>query len=138
MTPHLNIGYVHKPAELQSDALEFRAGFDNKIYADLTFALDILGQIDLNSAEAIHLAPGSVTIYDQAPPGLLFQSGPVPRVVNLSNIPDSNGDNLYSASMGFRFAPSDRVMLFGNILVPLNKAGLRAAIVPTLGGSVSF
>jgi len=142
VTPHLNVGYTRKPAELQSDALEFRVGFDNKLSSKLTFALDILGQIDLNKSEAIHLAPGTATIIDKIEPGrIVAPPGVVPqsiRVVNLSNIPDRTNDNTYAAAIGFRYAPSDPVIVFGNILIPLNDGGLRAQIAPTIGISVSL
>jgi hypothetical protein len=130
--PHLNVGYAMKPADFQSDALEFRGGVDTKISSSVTLAVDFLGQIDLNSDEAIHLAPGSVTINDQVP------GGKSSRIVRLSNIPDRENDNLFSLSAGVRFAPTDILMVFANILAPLNTAGLRASVVPTIGVSVRF
>lgn len=133
MTPHINIGYAHKTAALQSDAVEFRTGFEGLLLSDLTFAVDILGQIDVNSSKAVHLLPGSVLIDDRSNPGSSSE-----RLIPLSNIPDSNGDNLYNASLGFRFAPSERFMLFANILVPLNNAGLRATLAPTIGLSANL
>ncbi|HUI64492.1 MAG TPA: hypothetical protein VL126_06610 [Bacteroidota bacterium] len=133
MTPHINIGYAHKPAELESDAVEFRAGFESLLLSDLTFALDILGQIDVNSSKAIHLLPGSVLIVNRPITGSMTE-----QFIPLSNIPDSNGDNLYNASMGFRFAPSEKFMLFANILVPLNSAGLRTTLAPTVGLSANL
>ena len=131
-TPHLNIGYARKPADLQSDTFEFRGGFDTKLYSNLTFAFDVLGQVDVNANEAIHLAPGSVAITDRVTNGQSI------RVVNLSNIPDSDNDNMYTASFGFRYAPSDPVMFLGNILLPMNSGGLRAQIASTLGVSISL
>ncbi len=144
MSPHLNAGYTHKVADLQSDAIEFRAGFDNKLSSKVTFAFDILGQIDVNPGKAIHLAPGSVTIIDRIDsvrnsPG----SGRVPNVqairnVSLSNIPDANNDDAFSIAAGFRYAPSETIMLFADILIPLNTKGLRAPVAPTIGFSASL
>jgi len=139
VTPHINVGYLRDPADFQSDAVEFRAGFDSKFFANLTFALDILGHIDLTTSKAIHLAPGSTTIYDH--PGkypTTDSSGVAPRQVPNSNIPDSNTDNIYSAAVGFRYSPAERFVLVFNMLVPLNNKGLRAALAPTLGFSASF
>lgn len=142
LTPHLNVGYTHNPAEFQSDRLEFRAGFDNRIYSTLTFALDILGQIDLNPSKTVVLGRGSTTIYDH--PAILDTTKPpppdvvAPRVVPNSNVPDSYTDNIYDASFGFRFAPSDRIVLFFNMIVPMNNKGLRASLAPTLGFSAAL
>jgi hypothetical protein len=139
VTPHLNLGYMRNPADFQSDAVEFRAGFDSKFFSNLTFALDILGHIDLNTSKAIHLAPGTTTIYDH--PGKFpstDSSGVAARQVPNSNIPDSETDNIYSAAVGFRYSPSERFVIVFNMLVPLNNKGLRAALAPTLGISASF
>ena len=139
VTPHLNVGYTRNPADFQSDALEFRAGFDSKFFSNLTFALDLLGHIDLNTSKAIHLAPGSTTIYDH--PGKFpttDSTGVAARQVANSNIPDSNTDNIYAAAVGFRYSPAEKFVIVFNMLVPLNNKGLRAALAPTLGFSASF
>lgn len=128
--PHLNVGYAVKPAEYQSDALEFRGGLDTKISSEVTLAVDFLGQIDVNADEAIHLAPGSVTITDLVP------GGKSTRTVRLSNIPDRENDNIFSLAAGVRFAPTDALIVFVNILAPLNTAGLRASVMPTVGASI--
>jgi hypothetical protein len=130
VTPHLNLGYVRNAGDLQSDAFAFRAGFDSKLSSVVTFALDVLGQIDLNASKAIHLAPGTVTIADLAP------GAASTRTVRLSNIPDRSNDNTVSLSAGLRFAPSSALNVFGNIFVPLNEGGLRATVAPTLGFSL--
>ena len=73
-----------------------------------------------------------MTLYDLVP------GGQAQNVVQLSNVPDRKNDNAYSASTGFRFAPSDNVMLFANVLIPMNDGGLRAHVAPTVGLSVQF
>jgi hypothetical protein len=139
MTPHLNVGYTSKPADYQSDAIEFRLGLDNKLSSKLTSAIDVLGQIDLNASEAIHLAPGSVTITDKVPPTAAApQGGQSVRVVQLSNIPDRDNDNAFAVSVGFRYAPSDPLIFFANLLIPLNDGGLRAQVAPTIGVSMGL
>jgi hypothetical protein len=138
-TPHLNIGYTNNPAEFESDLVQFRAGFDSRISSTLTFAFDILGRIDLNTSEAIHLFPGTTTIYDH--PGKFpstDSTGVAPRQVANSNIPDSNTDNVYNAAAGFRFSPAENLIILFNALIPLNNKGLRSAVTPTLGISASF
>jgi hypothetical protein len=73
-----------------------------------------------------------VTIVDQVP------GGRSARTVRLSNIPDRENDNLFSLAAGVRYAPTDVFMVFANILAPLNTAGLRASVVPTIGASLRF
>ncbi|HTR99214.1 MAG TPA: transporter [Bacteroidota bacterium] len=144
VTPHLNLAYAHKIAALQSDAIEFRAGFDNKLSSKMTFALDLLGQIDLNPDKAIHLAPGTTTIIDRIdsvrdnPSSGRLPNVQSVRTVSLSNIPDLNNDDTISLAAGFRYAPSESVMIFVDILAPLNSRGLRAPLAPTVGLSASL
>jgi hypothetical protein len=127
---HINVGYSRRSADLQSDAILYRVGFDTKLLTSLTFALDLLGNFDLNSREAIHLAPGAATIVDRVVGGQSI------RTVPLSNIPDADADNGIGIALGVRLAPSDNTNLLLNVLVPLNDAGLRAAVTPTVGLSV--
>ena len=139
VTPHLNVGYTRNPADFQSDLLQFRAGFDSKFSQSLTFALDFLGLIDLSTAKAIHLFPGTTTIYDH--PGKFpttDSTGVAPRQLANSNIPDSNSDNVFNAAIGVRYAPAERLVFVFNMLIPLNDKGLRAALAPTIGVSASF
>jgi hypothetical protein len=144
VTPHLNLGYTAKPAKYQSDAVEFRAGVDTKLSSEVTLAVDVLGQIDVNPNEAIHLFPGSTEIVDHievvrnTSPVVLVDSVASYRNIRLSNIPDQNNDNTYSASLGIRYAPSEAFIVFANVLIPMNTGGLRAEIAPTIGFSVTI
>ncbi len=131
-TPHLNLGYEIRKADFQSDRVVIRAGFDERVVRGLTFAADFLGTVDVNPNEAIKLYPGSVTIVESG------TTGQVQRQVRLSNIPDASNDNLYNLSAGFKFAPSQEFLVLANILVPLNQAGLRASVAPTIGMSLNF
>jgi len=132
-TPHLNLGYEVRKADFQSDRVIVRAGFDQRILQGLTFAGDFLGTIDVNQSEAIKLYPGTVTIVEAG-----NNSGQVARTVRLSNIPDSDNDNLYNVSVGMKYSPWQGALFLANMLVPLNQAGLRASVAPTLGVSVDF
>ncbi|HUI09115.1 MAG TPA: hypothetical protein VL221_02245 [Bacteroidota bacterium] len=144
VTPHLNLGYAHKVADLQSDAVEFRVGFDNKLSSKMTFALDLLGQVDVEPSKAVHLAPGTVTIVDRIDSVRdNSNSGRLPNVqavrsVNLSNIPDLSNDDTVSMAAGFRYAPSESVMIFADVIAPLNNRGLRASVAPTIGFSANL
>ena len=50
-TPHANIGYDSRGATDDSDEFEFAIGFDHKVISGLTFAFDVLGEIDLENLE---------------------------------------------------------------------------------------
>ena len=136
-TPHLNLGYEYRSADFQSSRLEFRLGFDDKMLSGFTFACDFLGTVDLQTSKAIHLFPGTKTITENVFTST-FGSGSYAQKIDLSNIPDRSNDNTYSLSVGFKYAPSDRVILIGNVIAPLNDGGLRADIAPTVGLNVSF
>jgi hypothetical protein len=132
-TPHLNLAYGRKPAELDSDKFEFAAGFDQKVTEGITFAVDFLGGLDLVAKDAIKFFPENIkTIVESV--GL----NSIVREVDLTNIPDRNNDNIFNAALGFRAAPSERFLLLGNILMPLNDGGLRSNVVPTLGLTIVF
>lgn len=131
-TPHLNVAYDKRSADLDSDEFEFVLGFDQKVVSGLTFAFDVLGEVDINNDETIELFPGTSTIVDRV------TNGQAVRQVDLSNIPERDNDNAYNASFGFRYAPSASVILLGNVLVPLNDGGLRSTIAPTVGLTVSL
>jgi hypothetical protein len=132
-TPHFNLGYEVRMADFQSDRVVIRGGFDHRILQGLTFAADFLGTVDVNPSEAIKLYPGSASIVESGNNG-----GQVIRTISLSNIPDSDNDNLYNLSLGMKYSPWQGALVLANILVPLNQAGLRASIAPTVGISVDF
>jgi hypothetical protein len=132
-SPHLNIGYELRTADFQSDRLVIKGGFDQRILAGLTFAADFLGLVDVNRDEAIKLFPGSVSILETGNNG-----GQVLRGVRLSNIPDADNDNLYNLSVGVKYSPWQGFLVLANMLVPLNQAGLRAPVAPTVGMSMNF
>jgi len=135
-TPHLNLGYDRRPASSDSDELEFAAGLDQKLAEGLTLAVDFLGELDVNSNERIKFgSQENVVIQDRITGGANVT---VTRVEDLTSIPQRDNDNTLNASIGFRIAPSEKVLLLGNILVPMNDGGLRSSVAPTIGLTVNF
>ncbi len=130
-TTHFNIGYERRGAELDSDELEIALGFDQLLLPGLTIAGDFVGEIDLNTDEAIELLPGYRKITDQPGDGASRV-----RDIDLSNIPERDNDNTFDLSLGMRVAASEQFSLLGNILVPLNEGGLRSTLTATIGVSV--
>ncbi len=131
-TPHLNLAFDRRNANFDSDEFEFTAGFDQRIVSGVNFALEISGDFDLNERETIKLFPGSVKIVDR------LATGTRERNLSLSNIPERNHDNTLNAALGLRVAASERLLFLGNVLVPINDAGLRSTFVSTIGLTTSF
>lgn len=133
-TPHLNLGYDRRTAKQDSDELEFIAGLDQKLAEGVTLAVDFLGEIDVNSDEAIKFSSQeTVTLVDK-----LVTNVTINRPEDLTSIPQRTNDNTLNASMGIRIAPSEKVLLLGNVLIPMNDGGLRSSVAPTLGVTVNF
>ena len=134
-TPHLNLGYEYRGAEYDSDELEFAVGFDQQLVKGLTFAVDILGEFDLNKEDALD--------FDYSPEPIRIRStlenGSFTRTIDQNNIPwRINDDGILNAAMGFRAAPADNINFLANILVPLNDDGLRSDVVYTVGFAFTF
>jgi hypothetical protein len=133
-SPHFNLGYEHRSPELQSSRIDVRAGFDQMVFSGVSVAFDFLGTLDLNSDKAIKLFPGTRTIsYTDGAGAVRLR-----RQVDLSNVPERSNDNQFDLSVGFRAAPSEKIIMLGNIIVPMNNGGLRASVVPTLGVMLTF
>ncbi|NNF13269.1 MAG: hypothetical protein HKN72_08605, partial [Gemmatimonadetes bacterium] len=62
-TSHVNVGYDRRPGLLDSDEFEFVVGFDQKVATGLTFAAELLGELDLDENEAVNL-DGTIEITD--------------------------------------------------------------------------
>jgi len=138
-TPHLNVGYDYRGDEFDSNEFEFALGFDQKITSGLTFAFDVLGEIDTDVSDALTTTSNTTTITDFNPRRYLEgeKQWESTRILSDSNIPDIK-DHIINAAFGLRFAPSDRLQVLGNILVPLNDGGLRPDFAMTFGLSLSL
>jgi hypothetical protein len=136
-TPHLNVGYDYRKAEFDSDEVEFAAGFDHKIARGLTFALDLLGEIDLNKDEILtfEYEGDDIIIVDRVETSE-GEEGTLTRVIDQTNIPNRNNDSIVNAAFGLKYAPNENLLLIGNALVPLNDGGLRPAVAFTFGLAV--
>jgi len=134
-SPHLNLGYDRRGLKADSDELEFIIGFDQKLTRAITFALDFLGEYELNHTGITF--PGTKTIISQIEKNNL---PPARREMelDLTNIPANDQDHVLNASIGFRMAPSESFSGFANIILPMNDGGLRSGIAPTFGLAVSF
>lgn len=137
-SPHANVGYDFRGSDFDSDEAEFVVGFAQQVTEKITFALDLMGEFDLSSDEAIRLYDddfGNETrIIDFSPDTNALGE----RIVNLSNVPTRDLDHTINLSVGLRAAPSDRSQLLFNVIVPLQDGGLRSTVAPTVGGVMTF
>lgn len=142
-SPHANVGYTYQESAVEAGAgdfdrssVRFALGFDQQVVGGVTLALDLLGDINLGD-DPLDQLPGSVFILDSNE-NSDGEVGEALREVRLTNVPSESGHSLLDLSVGARFAFSERVQALGNVLVPLNSAGLRSSIVPTVGASLTF
>lgn len=137
-TPHLNLTYEKRPIDFDSDQLEIVAGFDQKIASGVTFAGEFFGAFALNNAETIKFFREDTVEISDSFRGTTGATGSLTRKVDLTNIPHRKNDQMFDVSLGFRIAPSERLLILGNVIVPLNDGGLRSSVAPTLGVNVNF
>jgi hypothetical protein len=124
LSAHVNSGYVYRAGGQQNDGVLATAGFDDLIAPHVTLAADLVSELQVGRSK-LHL-PSPVT-YDV----------PFKRTVNPTSIPDI-ADNLVNGSFGFKFTTDNGFTFVTNVLVPLNRGGLRANIAYTGGIEFAF
>jgi hypothetical protein len=134
VSPHLKLGYQwNGRSELVTSTsnsaksttlpggLQYDAGADYSVIRQVTIAVDVLGSQFVNSPSlsisALPLSPAPPASFTSLPTVV-----PVTTTYTTSNI-----------SGGVKYHASRHWTLYGNVLVPLNNAGLRSNLVP-LGG----
>ncbi len=123
-SPHLNLGYLHRGADFENNAVLATAGFDNLVGRRATLALDLISSWQVGASKLVLPAPVTFT-------------APITRTVRLTDIPAMR-DNLIDAAVGAKIAASDRLNLVLSSLLPVNRAGVRANAVWTIGGEYNF
>jgi hypothetical protein len=118
-SPHANVGYEFRGGELEQDAVRLAAGFDHRLAGWATLAVDVLGTFRVGEEKLGFPAPVRI-------------DAPFPRTVRRTNIPDRR-DDVVDGSLGFKFRTPAGLVLVTNVVVPLNKGGLRPSPIPTLG-----
>src|SRR5262249_49440050 len=116
---HGNAGYAYRGGGLESDAVLATGGFDDLIADHVTVAADIISELQVGTSKL--KLPGPVQ-YDY----------PYKRTVNPTSIPNI-ADNVVNGSFGAKFAPGGGITILTNVLVPLNRGGLRSNVTYTGG-----
>jgi hypothetical protein len=131
ISPHLNGGYQWNGRSFMASEIPgqkrhlpeqffYAAGFDTPVSPRVTFAFDFLHQV---------VVDGQRSLLGPPPPG----AGTVPAVTFIDQTRHE-----YNVSAGFKAEFKSGLFMTGNMLVPLNKAGLRARAIPTIGLSYLF
>jgi hypothetical protein len=122
--PHANLGYLYRGGAFQNDAVLATAGFDQLMAPWATLAADLVSELQVRDSKLV--VPDPVVI-----------EAPYRRVIPLSTIPNRR-DDLVNASLGIKLSTGAGVTVIGNAVWPLNRGGLRANVIWTVGGEYSF
>jgi hypothetical protein len=122
--PHANAGVAIRSSDDQQDAILATAGFDQLLVPWATFAFDVISEWQLGEQKFSLPAPVQITI-------------PFTRTIYPSDIPDRR-DDLLNASVGAKLTTKKGMTFIVNALLPLNRGGLRASTLWTLGLEYGF
>jgi hypothetical protein len=123
-SPHVNAGYLSRGGEFETDAVIGTLGFDHLLAPWATLAVDLLSRFQVGDSPL------------QVPDPVVIQS-PYVRTITPSSIPDRR-DDLLDGSLGLKLTAAPGLTLVGNAAWPLNRGGLRAEIIWTLGLEYNF
>ena len=118
-SPHINAGYVYRQAVDQNDAVLATVGFDHLMAEHVTLAADLVSELQVGQSNL------------KLPPPVHYDV-PFKRTINPTTIPDMR-DDIVNGSLGFKFTTSSGFTLVTNALIPINRGGLRANSIYTLG-----
>lgn len=123
-SPHVNVGYLYHAGTQQNDAVLGTVGFDDRLTESVTLAADLVTELQVGDSK-LHL-----------PPAVTYES-PFRRTLNPTNLPEIR-DDLVNGSFGVKVTPARNTTVVLNTLFPLNRGGLRANLVYTVGIEYTF
>ena len=123
-SPHLNVGYQARTADLQNDAILATVGFDNLLTEWATFAFDLVSEWQVGDSKLP--LPGDI-VYDE----------PFPRRIPSVSVPDRR-DDIINATAGMKFTVRGGTVIVMNGIVPLRDVGLQPDFVWTVGLEFAF
>jgi hypothetical protein len=123
-SPHVNVGYVYRSGETDNDAVLATAGFDHLMSDKVTLATDLVSELQVGRS-ALQV------------PGPVQYDAPFKRTIVPTTIPDRR-DDIVNGSLGLKFTPITGTTFVTNVLVPMNRGGLRADAIYTLGAEYTF
>ena len=123
-SPHANVGYLYRGGDFESDAVLGTVGFDHLLAPWATLAVDLISQLQVGDSPL--QVPGPVII-----------QAPYTRTIIPSEIPDKR-DDLVDGSIGVKLTAAPGLTVVGNTEWPLNRGGLRADVIWTVGLEYGF
>ena len=123
-SPHANVGYLRRVGALRNDAVLATIGFDHLMTPAITLAADLISQLQVGNNKLAVPAPVQYDV-------------PFKRTVQTSDIPNIR-DDLINGSIGMKFTIPSGPTLIANVLVPVNRGGLRPNVLYTLGIEYNF
>jgi hypothetical protein len=126
-SPHTNVGYAYhaRTGDLPwNDAVIATVGFDDLMAPHVTLAVDLVSELQVGRSN-LHL-PGPV-VYDS----------PFHRVITPTSIPDER-DDLVNGSFGGKYQLPNGFTAVANVLVPLNRGGVRPNLIYTTALEFNF
>jgi hypothetical protein len=141
LTPHVNLGYQWNGSSYPGgsiwngtkdklpDFAFFSVGTDIGLTRRLTAAVDYIGQELISAPRVISSTHTSL--------GPLVSTGQIGTFPTISTV-DKESYNQNNAAFGLKYNFYDRLIVSGNLLVALNKGGLRQRVTPLIGLSYSF
>lgn len=122
-SPHINVGFLKRFAELESDAVLATVGFDQLIGSRFTVAVDVLSEWEVGDGPQL--------------PGDIVYVNPFPRSLPSTTIPDQR-ENIVNASVGLRVPVSNRTTILLNTLIPLTDDGMLPEVLWLGGVQLTF
>ncbi len=123
-SPHVNFGYLYRGGGTRNDAIVATGGFDHLLAPWATLAMDIVSALQVGESKLVV-------------PGAVHYEVPFSRTVETTTLPNSR-DDLVDGSVGLKLQAARNVTIVANTLWPLNRGGLRANVLWTLGAEYNF
>ena len=125
-SPHANVGYAyHAGSDLPwNDAVLATVGFDDLMARNVTLAVDLVTELQVGHSNL--QLPGPVTF-----------DAPFHRVIQPTTIPDQR-DDLVNGSFGGKYELPNGFTAVANVLVPLNRGGVRPDLMFTAALEFNF
>ena len=131
-SPHLNLGYDLR-GDKDRDEFEMTLGWDQRVSDRWTIAVDWIGEFEVGGETDDRAFPDPVDI---GPVSGSQQT--VITTIEPSNIPNQVSDNILNVSFGAKYAPNDKFLFMGNLILPTNDDGLRSSMITTFGLEIAL
>jgi hypothetical protein len=150
ISPHANVGYEWNGSSILAgdiflgtkarvpNEFVYSVGFEAGLVKRLTAAFDVVGQRILDGQQLI--ASTATVLGPCDTPGTTAGTcaNPAPSTTTQTIASKRSSYNMTNAAAGLRFNPFGRLLITGNVLIKLDKGGLRANVVPLVAVSYTF